>query len=64
MKVQKAEHCNGIRSGPPSKFAVTGGEQYSEEDIAKSLDCFLEGFDESQGIDVIAESFEGLDDDV
>jgi hypothetical protein len=62
--IYKAEHCNGIRSGPPSKFTVTGGEQYSEEDISECLDCFLEGFDESQDIDDIAEAFEALDDDV
>jgi hypothetical protein len=53
-----------IQSGPPSKFTVTGGEQYSEEDISECLDCFLEGFDESQDIDDIAEAFEALDDDV
>ena len=60
--IYKAEHCNGIRSGPPSKFTVKGHE-ISDEDMQEALDCFLEGFDDSHDIDDIAEAFEVLDTD-
>jgi hypothetical protein len=58
----KAEHCNGIRAGPPSKFTVSRHE-ISDEDLQEALSCFLEGFDESHDVDDIAEAFEFLEAD-
>jgi hypothetical protein len=61
--IYKASHCNGVRSGPPSKFSGKVDELYSAEDIQECFECFLEGFDESHDCDDITEAFEILNGD-